>query len=603
MSKTLKLSVVSHIDDAVGILSKLASLGVFHPERTDRLKNDLVFSETEILADLIVKLEHMREELEPYFVGDLQKQKTLPLKDLIEASKSFVDDFSEKVSPVLSQIREAELKKLTLKEDLKMVSNFGANVNFGPLSETKASFISGKMPSKTVKHFRLILSERLPKSILVSGPWEGGWDYVLIGTSEEDTLEGLLSEFTWIPLYLPKMRGTVAEFRDSLLKENQDLDKELISLNASLSGLTKKIYPELIALREMLNNYYQVLSLSKYAKKSEFFTLIEGWTLEKDLSKLKDSLKKIDGVEIFLENFDPKDAPTMPNHPKAVDPFYSIVSLMGPSSQGSIDPTLTVSLFFPLFFGMMLGDIGYGTIMLLLAVVFKKQVDSLFDSLLGKYFSRFSWVLMVSGISSIMFGFFFGEVFGFSITPLFFNRLENIETLLLSAFIIGLIHLNLGFLMKAVEDFQKGLPKLVENLSWILLQIGAFTMFINFNTGLALTLISFVFLLRGDGLESFLMVFILFGNIFSYLRLAAIGLSSVGIALAVNQLAGMAGSARILVLLFGHTLTLIIGIFAPFIQAMRLHLIEFFTKFYEVGKRVFSPLKLTYKYSGGELKW
>ncbi|MBR9689977.1 MAG: hypothetical protein GOV01_03725 [Candidatus Altiarchaeota archaeon] len=603
MNEAIKISVFSHIDDSVAVMSSIASMGAFHPEKTDRLKNDIIFENMEILADLLVKIENARGELEPYFSGNVKSSKTIPFSELIETSNNILKTFSEKILPSLQRIRNVEMKKLTIKEDLKMISNINKNTNFGPINETKSSFLSGKMPSKAVKHFQLMLSERLPDSVVVFGPWEGGWDYVLIGTSDDVQLESLLSEFTWIPLYLPKIRGTVAEFKDSLLKENQDLDRELSVLHSSVLKFALKFYPNLLTSKEMLNNYYKVLGISKYAKKSDFFILIEGWVLKKRFSRFKNTLTKIEGVEIFKEKFNPNDAPTLPDHPKAVDPFYSIVSLMGPSSQGSIDPTLSVSFFFPFFFGMMLGDVGYGCAILFLTILFRKQVDKLFDLLLGSYFSSFSWVLIVSGFSSVIFGFLFGEVFGVSITPVLFNRFENIEALLVSSFIIGLIHLNLGFLIKLIGDIKKGALTIITNLSWISLQIGIFGMFFNFTAGLLIATASAVLLLRNGGLSSLFVMFSLFGNMFSYLRLAAIGLSSFGIALVVNQLAAMSGSAKILILVFGHTLTLVIGIFAPFIQAMRLHLIEFFSKFYEVGKRVFNPLSLTHEHTGGDLIW
>jgi V/A-type H+-transporting ATPase subunit I len=85
------------------------------------------------------------------------------------------------------------------------------------------------------------------------------------------------------------------------------------------------------------------------------------------------------------------------------------------------------------------------------------------------------------------------------------------------------------------------------------------------------------------------------GNVLSYLRLAAIGLASVYLAMVGNVMAGRIGVLWIGVIIAAlfHALNLAMGAFSPAIHALRLHSVEFFTKFYEEGGHPFQPFGAT----------
>jgi V/A-type H+-transporting ATPase subunit I len=103
-------------------------------------------------------------------------------------------------------------------------------------------------------------------------------------------------------------------------------------------------------------------------------------------------------------------------------------------------------------------------------------------------------------------------------------------------------------------------------------------------------------ILVGERLQGLFELPSIFGNILSYLRLVAIGLSSVYLALVINDLGGelvhsggMWIAVGVLVIVLGHALNLALGLLGPFMHSLRLHYAEFFMKFYAGGGKAYDP--------------
>jgi V/A-type H+-transporting ATPase subunit I len=201
----------------------------------------------------------------------------------------------------------------------------------------------------------------------------------------------------------------------------------------------------------------------------------------------------------------------------------------------------------------------------------------------------------------------------------------GIKDLLVLTCIIGVVHMTLGYLLgMRNEAVQHGLKTAILHKGcWLLLLLGGVAMVWYvfplmmagtigaisvtdplFIAGAAMLVFGLILLLMGEGPIGILEIPGLMSNTLSYTRLLAVGLSSVGIAFAINTIVGMLAEAgaigvvgAIVVFIIGHTVNLALGIIAPGLHALRLHYVEFFQKFYKGGGRIYDPFGYLRKYT------
>src|SRR3990167_8928661 len=122
------------------------------------------------------------------------------------------------------------------------------------------------------------------------------------------------------------------------------------------------------------------------------------------------------------------------------------------------------------------------------------------------------------------------------------------------------------------------------------------------NVSVIIIAIALPVLLISEGLIGVIEFIKSIGNILSYARIMALGLASVMMALIANRLGEMSGNIvlGIIIAFIIHTLHIIIGVFSATIQSLRLHYVEFFSKFYRYGDRRYIPFR---KIRGGVRLW
>ena len=239
----------------------------------------------------------------------------------------------------------------------------------------------------------------------------------------------------------------ITEKREKSIDEMAVIDKNLENLSADW-------YQELAVLNKVLVDRNEEAGVFGKFGQTEYTFLIEGWVPKKYLKRTKEALDKTFGkkvivieLEVSPEKMD--DAPTFYDNPAFVKPFEFLINIVGMPKYREVDPSPLIAIFFPFFFGFMVGDIAYGAIILVFAIIMKKIYKT------EIWLQHLMNILIISSIPSMFFGFLFGEFFGnfgeimgwihpvhlFGIT---WNRIEAIVPLLILAIAIGVFHVLLG---------------------------------------------------------------------------------------------------------------------------------------------------------------
>lgn len=409
---------------------------------------------------------------------------------------------------------------------------------------------------------------------------------------------------------LKELSGPVDKNIDAMAKEKAKLAKDKEKIEKSMAKLKDEWQPYLVFAESFLEDEIEKTEAPlRFAETKNAF-VVKGFVPEDRIGELEKRLAEASKGKIYLmvEKPSKKDkVPVKLNNPKAVEPFEFFLNLYSLPSYREIDPTMLVFLVFPLFFGFMLGDMGYGLITLIIALILKKKMHKA-----AKFFDIF----IVSSIATIFFGALFGEffgeeeLFGFSL-PHILSRVHQIETLLYVAVIIGVLHINTGLLIGFVNEFRNHGFKAAffEKMSWIIFQVGLFPILLSqllfkfivlsnmqILMFIAIALAGLYMIFKGEGIKGPIESIGIVSNTLSYARLMAIGIASVELALVVNEftkqffhMGGVYIIIGVLVLIIGHTINLALGLLGGFLHSLRLHYVEFFTKFFKGGAEPYKP--------------
>ncbi|HEX6639978.1 MAG TPA: V-type ATPase 116kDa subunit family protein [Thermoanaerobaculia bacterium] len=394
---------------------------------------------------------------------------------------------------------------------------------------------------------------------------------------------------------------TVRERTEKLTAESTAIENELRSDAQAWRAMYERTH-------DWLQEQLSLLATTALAYGTDNCFVVFGWLPSADVAKLRESLGSAFGDTVIVEEKEilEHDLDTVPvtlRNPAYLQPFELLVKLLPLPRYTSLDPTPFIGIFFPLFFGMILGDIGYGVVLLLAAlglIVFAKP----------KPLQQAARILAISAVYTVVFGVLYGELFGdlgvqwLGLKP-FIDRRTSIMPMFYFAVAVGSVHVSVGLVLGALTAFKgKQRKEAAFRLASVFLVLCIAGILASYFAPVALLLrrplivtaliVGPILLLTGGLLAPFELLRSL-GNIVSYARIMAVGLASVLLAHVANRLAGAAGSlwigvAAAVVL---HAFNLVLGVFAPTIHSLRLHYVEFFGKFFEPGGRRYEPLRKT----------
>ncbi|MBP6249480.1 MAG: V-type ATP synthase subunit I [Bacteroides sp.] len=400
--------------------------------------------------------------------------------------------------------------------------------------------------------------------------------------------------------------------------------EELLRQEETLHNIARKDIPSLLAARKELNGEieFDQVVLNTEPAAGEKLMLLQGWLPASEEDPIVAYLNS-QSVYYDIKKPAPEDnVPIQLNNKGLFAWFEPICKLYMLPKYNELDLTPFFAPFFMLFFGLCLGDSGYGLFLLLGVTLYRLLAKNI-----GQTMKPILSLVQLLAASTFFCGMLTGTFFGANFYDLdwpFIQRMkqaiamDNNDMFQLSL-LLGVIQILFGMILKAVNQaIQFGFKYAVGTIGWIILLVSvglAAVLPAVFPMGgtahlvilaIAGAMILFynspdknIFINFGLGLwDSYNMVTGLLGDILSYVRLFALGLSGGILASVFNSLAvGMSPDnviagpiVMVLIFVIGHSINIFMNVLGAMVHPMRLTFVEFFKNSgYEGGGKEYKP--------------
>lgn len=539
-------------------------------------------------------------------------------------ARTTLDEIEENLMPLVDEKNhiQQEISHLQAMIDKKPVYlPFPAGMQY-----TFINTETGEIETDKISVFASLL-ENIPHLIITGGTKK---NHTIIGVvilkKDIQTLERVKKEIGWKPLS-PEISITDVPVSQYIEKMEQ-LKKNLAEIDGKINEIAEK-YKESLAKISVSIEIHQKLS---QVKKGVLFTdtmmALSGWVPEKEVQNISHLIRETDPVSFY--QFIPAEKSGLPldeipvklNYNKFLKPFQLIVQTYGLPRYGAIDPTVFVAILFLLMFGAMFGDIGHGAVFIILGLLLSlKQKSGIRQA---------GYLMSFTGLSSCIFGFLYGSIFGIEFHPLWISPMENISVMFRTFIIFGILTLTTGIVLNMINNkinqkkeaffFDKaglfsGLiywagigiaatyfaktQGMLTKIFAILLCTGVFPIFfrslydaIRHREGILVGFIEGI-------LHIFEIVLGYLANTVSFIRIAAFALNHFGFFMTIFAISDMLKKAGLtplsyLSIFLGNIFVICLEGLVVLIQSLRLNYYEFFSRFFETGKQVYQPVKLKF---------
>lgn len=404
----------------------------------------------------------------------------------------------------------------------------------------------------------------------------------------------------------------------------ESMISDINNIESNINGLAKKSISDLEVAQKKI---YSEIEFSKVVLTGDSLAdnklvLLEGWVPEVKSEDVK-SFMDNQGAYYEISAPTPEDnVPILFKNDKFSRLFEPIIRLYMLPKYNELDLTPFFAPFFMLFFGLCLGDTGYGAFMVLAVTVYRLMAKNISSGM-----KPILTLVQILGASTMVCGLLTGTCFGFNLYDIQLPFLQKMkETIALDnqqmfnlSLILGGIQIIFGMMLKAVNQaIQLGFKYAVGTIGWIFvilssaiafagaMEMGGTVHMVFVVAGLLMAYLynspgKNVFVNIGLGLwDSYNMATGLLGDILSYVRLFALGLSGGILASVFNSLASgmspdnvIAGPiVMVLIFVIGHSINIFMNVLGAMVHPMRLTFVEFFKNSgYEGGGKEYSPFK------------
>ena len=559
-------------------------------------------------AGMLAKLKAGREE---YTLTELEGMVS------VDRLKDICQDVSEKEKEII--VLDQERKKMNEEE---LFLRKWEPLSFNPNDLGKFEIISGfigTISSGNVTEFKEALKESVPNSVDEIFQYKDEAAYLVITAKEDQqAIEEVLNKFQFTKFNYPYQALPKEELQRNISKnkelqeKEQKLKKELVQFSPQLK--------ELQLGEEYYYNLYQREIGKDLLLNGKSLFILNGWLEEEqftDLSKLLDENVGQDNYAFISEDIKMTDFDSVPivlTNNKFVEPFESITEMYSLPKYDDIDPTPVMMPFYLVFFGMMSADVGYGLILLIATFAAQKLFN------LERGMAKFVRFFNLLSYSVIIWGLIYGSFMGMELPFQLLSTTSDVITILLISVIFGFIQLVYGLLVNTSVKWRKQerASSYVDGMAWVGILVGIGLLVLGMMVfdspilnmvayiliGVNVVGIIFVTMISSEnkGIGAALGFYNLYGitgyvgDLVSYTRLMALGVSGGSIAAAFNLIVDFLPTAAkfsigIVLFIALHSLNLFLVYLSAYVHTARLQYVEFFGKFYQGGGHALSPLK------------
>lgn len=658
LARLSKVTVIAPRSEYAAVARALAEFEDFHPLQDgvpnfDPVIQELTVKAVRLFAQADQAVKELDIQLMPGAVDIVFRGVKIP-RDSFEAStwEELLNRVEAELEPIVEEVRiqRTLLQKLTkeetdaqtMKDALGAVSGFSVDLSHLPsLHRLKVSlFIVGK---ETVDEFR----NSVPESVFRVHSLSEAHSLVLVGVrkSDESKLDKVMKSLELKPLVIPAgFPQNPAEAYQRLTGDHETAKAEREKVEAKLAEIKERSQGKLLSIRELTEVARSMLDEARVSGGLKRMATISGYVP----AKREEEFRRLFGKWIVYSEQvgvgeDVAEVPSLFENPVGLKTFQLITREQGTPGNHEVDPTPLISFVFPVFFGLMFGDVGDGIILTLVALLIRERGTG--------NIRQWGNIFLAAGISAIVFGALVGEFFGSALglyqllSPVTLQKIEilqhplgvdtvditGIQNVMIISILIGVAHLVTGLSLdvyqtlkarETVEAITGKLPTLTMYVSGVGYGIAFIGAGYSFNVlkrtdpapllgvpnnllgSVSLTVLigSMIALFCGKaiaikmgkmkgqsvagalsdgGLEVFERISQFLSNTISYVRLAIMLLVHAVLLLIVNNYFPPTNPIMIGPWVVLHLLVVAFEAFVVYVQDLRLHIYEFFTKFYE----------------------